>query len=114
MKQDNFHCNACPVRYTINILRGKWKMYVIYQLVQKENVRFNELHRQISGISAVVLKRTLQELQDDNIIKRVQYDEKIPKVEYSLTSFGKELIPIFKEMGKWARKTNPECFNKAN
>jgi DNA-binding HxlR family transcriptional regulator len=80
--------------------------------MQQEKIRFNELQRQIDGISAVVLKRTLNELENDKIINREQYDETPPKVEYSLTSYGKDLIPIFKEMGEWGRRTSQERFDK--
>jgi DNA-binding HxlR family transcriptional regulator len=98
----------CPVKYTLQTLDGKWKLKVIWQLTGQEYIRFNELQRRLDGISTVVLKRTLNELEFDEIINREQYNEVPPKVEYSLTPLGHDLLPVFNAMAEWAEKNNVE------
>lgn len=110
MKKLDADTIACPVKYTIEMLSGKWKMHIIWQLIQQDTIRFNELQRRLTGISTVVLKRMLNELQENKLVNRVQYNEMPPKVEYSLTEYGREMIPIFKSMRTWAAKSYPERF----
>ena len=100
----------CPVDYTLQILSGKWKFSVVWQLAGQKCIRFNELQRHLNGISTVVLKRTLEELQDYEIVHREQYNEVPPRVEYSLTPLGYGLLPVFKAMVDWATENNPEQF----
>ncbi|GLI57950.1 transcriptional regulator [Propionigenium maris DSM 9537] len=101
----------CPVKYTINILSGKWKLKTLWELQGNECIRFNELRRRIEGISNVALKRALLELEEDGIIKRVQYDEVPPKVEYSLTEKGRSLNSAFLEMIKWANTYDSNTYS---
>lgn len=93
----------CPIEYTIELLSGKWKMHVIWQVGKQEVIRFNELRRQLNGISNVMLTQTLQELQEAGVIYRNQYNEVPPRVEYSLTKIGKELLPVFDVLEKWGK-----------
>jgi DNA-binding HxlR family transcriptional regulator len=100
----------CPVKYTLQTLDGKWKLKVIWQLTGQKCIRFNELQRRLDGISTVVLKRTLQELEHSEIIHREQYNEVPPRVEYSLTPLGYDLLPVFNAMAEWAEKNNTNQF----
>lgn len=93
----------CPIEYTIELLSGKWKMHVIWQVGKQGIIRFNELRRQLNGISNVMLTQTLQELQEAGVIHREQYNEVPPRVEYSLTEIGKELLPVFTVLEKWGK-----------
>jgi DNA-binding HxlR family transcriptional regulator len=111
MKETDTSKLLCPVEYTLHILNGKWKLSVVWQLVGQKCIRFNELQRHLDGISTVVLKRTLQELQEYEIVHREQYNEVPPKVEYSLTTLGYGLLPVFKAMVEWATKNNPDQFS---
>lgn len=108
----------CPIEYTMELLSGKWKMHVIWQVSKQDIIRFNELRRQLNGISNVMLTQTLQELQEAGVIYRNQYNEIPPRVEYSLTDRGKELLPVFDVLGKWGMKSGwskPErCESKEN
>jgi len=110
MKNTDITKLKCPVEYTLHILNGKWKLNVVWQLAGQKCIRFNELQRHLDGISTVVLKRTLQGLQDYDIVHREQYNEVPPKVEYSLTPLGYGLLPVFKAMVEWATENNPQQF----
>lgn len=93
-------CN-CPVIYALSILNGKWKLSIIWHLTQQESIRFNELQRNLNGISNLMLSKSLQELQNDKIVSRMQYNSIPPRVEYSLTDLGRSLQPVLKMLGEW-------------
>lgn len=88
--------------YTLSLINGKYKMIVMYWLNEyKAVMRFNELKRCIETISFKTLSRTLKELEQDQLIKRKEYPQIPPKVEYSLSDRGKSLIPILNMMCEW-------------
>lgn len=91
----------CPVRKTLELLNGKWRTYVIYELCKKQSCRFGELKRAIPKVTNTMLTSTLRDLEQLGIVNRVQYNEIPPHVEYSLTQKGKELLPVFMEITKW-------------
>ena len=93
--------NACPMELGINILSGKWKLRILWNLYIKKVVRFNELQRNLGNITTKTLTEQLRELEDKKIIKRTIYPEIPPKVEYSLTETGHSLKPILESMDKW-------------
>lgn len=105
MKRRELSSIPCPIEYTIEVLSGKWKMHVIWQIAKQEFIRFNELRRQLNGISNVMLTHTLQELQKAGVIHREQYNEIPPRVEYSLTDLGKGLLPVFDALGQWGSQS---------
>lgn len=92
---------VCPVEYALDTLAGKWKMYTIFVLSQNETIRFNELQRQVGKISAHMLSRTLGELEESGIVKRIEYKVVPPHVEYFLSDLGKKLIPALNSIGEW-------------
>jgi DNA-binding HxlR family transcriptional regulator len=71
-------------------------------------LRYNELKRNIEGITNMVLTQSLKELESDGIVNRKQYMEIPPRVEYSLTDSGKELIPALKALANWGKKMRNE------
>lgn len=84
---------VCPVATAVSIIGGKWKLLIIRNL--KERLwRFNELQRDIEGISQKVLTDSLRQMIDDGLVYRHDYQEIPPKVEYGLTELGKEMLPI--------------------
>ena len=94
----------CPVKYALDLLNGKWKLRIIWELNQQETIRFNELQRRLQGISSVMLSKSLDELERDQIVRRRQYQEIPPRVEYSLTALGKEIDPALKALGNWGKQ----------
>ena len=96
---------SCPVKYALDILSGKWKMYIMYILTETDGtIRFNELQRQVGGISALMLSRTLTELEDAGLVNRIEYKVIPPHVEYSLTDLGRALTPALNTLGKWGHQ----------
>ena len=87
--------------YTMSLIQGKYKMFILYTLACDEIVRFNEMKKYIGEISCKTLSSTLKELEADGLIHRKEYPQIPPKVEYSLTEKGKSLIPILGEMCDW-------------
>ncbi|MBU3804426.1 MAG: helix-turn-helix transcriptional regulator [Candidatus Cellulosilyticum pullistercoris] len=90
-----------PFGYTLSIISGKWKMVIMYWIIEHQPIRYNELHRKIGTISYRTLSQQLRELEDDGIIIRKEYPQIPPKVEYSLSEKGLSLMPILEEMCKW-------------
>lgn len=88
--------NACPMELGINILSGKWKLRILWNLYIKKVVRFNELQRDLGNITTKTLTEQLRELEDKKIIKRTIYPEIPPKVEYSLTDIGNTIVLCIK------------------
>lgn len=103
----------CPVLYTLHRINGKWKLLILWQLVKHGPMRFNALRREIGDISHVMLSQSLQALQSDGIVKRVQYDEMPLRVEYFLTELGHEMVPVFQAMACWG-KTAKKAERQAN
>ena len=87
--------------YTLSLIKGKYKMTVLYALMEFHVVRFNELKRYIGNISFKTLSSTLKELENDQLVNRVEYPEIPPRVEYSLTERGKTLSPILDALCEW-------------
>lgn len=93
-----------PINKAVEILQGKWKIRVLFELSKADNFRYNELRRTMPAITNTMLTSTLRELADDGLVDRVQFNEIPPRVEYSLTNKGRELLPVFYEIFKWAEK----------
>ena len=90
--------------YTMSLIQGKYKMYILYALAGFGIVRFNELKKYIGSISYKTLSVTLKELEADGLVHREEYPQIPPKVEYSLTERGKSLIPILDQMCTWGEE----------
>jgi DNA-binding HxlR family transcriptional regulator len=91
----------CRVEDALGILVGKWKPIILLHLLQKGTTRFSELKRSVPGITQKMLTKQLRELEDEDIIERVVYPQVPPKVEYSITEYGKSLEPILEAMHEW-------------
>lgn len=90
--------------YTLSLINGKYKMTVLYTLMEFGVVRFNEMKKYISEISYKTLSATLKELEADQLVHRKEYPQIPSKVEYSLTERGRSLIPILDGMCEWGDK----------
>lgn len=92
----------CPIDFTLNLIAGKWKVLIIWELGMGTK-RFTQLERLLPGITRKVLIQQLKELELYQIIERKVYPQIPPKVEYSLTTQGKELFPVFDSLYKWGQ-----------
>ena len=90
--------------YTLSLISGKYKMPILYTLMEYKIVRFNEMKRYIGGISYKTLSSTLKELEADNLVHREEYPQIPPKVEYSLTERGRSLMPFLDGLCDWGDK----------
>jgi len=93
----------CPVSVTLKVIGGKWKPVILFYLNEKER-RFSELGRSLGGITQKMLTKQLREMEADGLVKRKVYPEIPPKVEYSITTYGKTLKPILASMCKWGKE----------
>ena len=90
----------CPVELTLNVVGGKWKVLLLWNM--KGGVkRYGELKKLVPGITHKMLTQQLRELEDDGVISRKVYEIVPPRVEYSLTQRGEQLRPILEMMGQW-------------
>ena len=91
----------CQASITMGLIGGKWKTVILYHLIQGK-LRYNELRKEMPMITERTLSLQLKKLEEDKIINRKVYTSKPPlKVEYSLTDFGKTLIPLLKSIAQW-------------
>ena len=93
--------------YTMSLIQGKYKMFILYALMGYKVVRFNELKKYLKTISYKTLSANLKELEADGLVHREEYPQIPPKVEYSLTERGRSLIPILDSMCEWGRAQPP-------
>jgi DNA-binding HxlR family transcriptional regulator len=94
----------CRVDDALGILVGKWKPIILLHLLKNGTLRFSELKRSMPRITQKMLTNQLRELEDEDIIQRVVYPQVPPKVEYSITDYGKSLEPILEAMHEWGTK----------
>jgi DNA-binding HxlR family transcriptional regulator len=97
-----FDAVNCPVRQVLDRFGDKWSILVIILLGDRGKLRFNELSNAIGDISQKMLTVTLRSLEADGLVTRKMYPEIPPRVEYDLTGLAKSLLPLIKEMVKWA------------
>ena len=91
----------CAVDATMSVIEGRWKTVILCKLYKNGPMRFNQLMKEIDGVSPRILTKQLKEMESDGIIKRTSYPEIPPRVEYSITEKGLSLGPILKAMADW-------------
>lgn len=91
---------ACPVATTVQLNGSKWKLLILRNLLIRP-WRFNELQKDLAGISQKVLTESLRTMEEDGIITRTVFAEVPPKVEYALSELGESMRPIIKVMEQW-------------
>lgn len=94
----------CEIELTLEILSGKWKALLIWNLHLHGVIRYNEFRRLIPSITQKMLTQQLKELEKYGIVSRTVYPSVPPMVEYALTETGQELIPIMEAMDQWGKK----------
>ncbi len=93
----------CPVTAALEVIGGKWKPVILYQL-RNGAMRFGELRRAVPKATQKMLTQQLRDLERDGIIDRFVHAVVPPKVEYSLTNYGRTLKPLLAEMCAWGKK----------
>jgi len=99
--------SPCPVTTTLSVIGGKWKPIILH-IIRTETKRFGEIKQMIPAITQKMLTQQLRELEADGIVGRKVYAVVPPKVEYSLTEYGRSLTPILDAMEAWGRRHNRE------
>jgi len=95
---------TCSVDFAFKRIGGKYKGRILWYLHEQTVLRYGELGRTLPDITTKMLTQTLRELEADNLISRKVYHEVPPKVEYTLTEIGKELIPFISYLKEWGDK----------
>ena len=91
---------ACPVATTVALIGSKWKLLILRNLMARP-WRFNELKKDLNGVSQKVLTDSLRSLEEDGIVTRTVYLEVPPRVEYALSDLGESMRPIIDVMQRW-------------
>lgn len=100
-RRGDYTCSfGCSVEAAFDVISGKWKGVVLFHL-SEGTPRFNELRRRVPAVTQRMLTRQLRELEDDGVIHREVYPEVPPRVEYSLTDYGRTLMPVIASLGQW-------------
>ena len=94
--------NDCPITHSMNIIGNKWTSIIVYALANRK-LRFGELAIRIDKISRKVLSNQLKEMELRGIIVRESFAEIPPRVEYSLTKKGEQLLPILNQLCAWSK-----------
>lgn len=92
----------CPVATTVALIGSKWKLLIMRNLLARP-WRFNELKRDLAGISQKVLTDSLRSMEADGIITRTVYPEVPPRVEYALSELGESMRPVIRSMEEWGK-----------
>ena len=90
----------CPVEATINLIGGKYKSLILWKLMSG-TLRFSQLRKEVPCATPKMLTQQLRELESSGLIHREVYPEVPPKVEYSLTDFGRSIRPVLEAMYSW-------------
>ena len=96
----------CPLEYALEILGGKWKLKILWTIYESKVIRFNQLKREVPGITDLMLAKILKLLAENNIVQRTQFNEIPPRVEYSLTENGLQLVESLSKIRQWVAEQN--------
>lgn len=103
MKELDLQYPTCPIRNVISRISDKWSLLILVNLQAQPVMRYKDIMAAIPDISQKMLSSTLRKLEEDHLISRKMYPEIPPRVEYSLTDMGKELMPAVQLMITWAQ-----------
>ncbi len=98
------HSKKCAVARAVEIIGGKWRLPIIWELSARESMRYNELKRALGGITNIMLTRSLQDLERHGLVRREEREKIPPHVEYSLTESCKRLLPALDIINEWGRE----------
>lgn len=97
---------TCEIEVAFGVIGGKWKPMIIWFLCELGTLRFGQLHHLIPDITHKILTKQLRELEENDLIIRKIYSEVPPRVEYTITDKGNEVLPILDMMCDWSTKNN--------
>ena len=104
----------CPAERAVYFLGGKWKIRILFGLLQKKKMRFGEIKKTLKTITQQMLSKQLKELEVDGIVNRKVIQIMPPNVEYSLTEFGLSVMPILKSFSDWNKRNTRAISVKLN
>ena len=106
LRTNKVSCDSyrCEIEVTLEVIGGKWKSLILWNLGIHESIRYNEFRNMIPDISQKMLTQQLRFLEKNLLINRKIYNQVPPMVEYSLTDLGKKLLPILNEMDIWGKE----------
>ena len=93
--------------YTMSLIQGKYKMFILYTLMEFGVVRFNEMQKYIGTITFKTLSSTLKQLEADGLVIRTEYPQIPPKVEYRITERGHSLMEVLDKLCDWGMENRP-------
>ncbi len=94
---------ACPVATTVQLIGSKWKLLILRNLLVRP-WRFNELKKDLEGISQKVLTDSLRSMEEDGLVNRTVFPEVPPRVEYALSELGESMRPFIQAMAQWGKE----------
>ena len=101
---EQLHGDICPLRLTMDMVGGKWRLSIICLLKDGTPQRYNQIRRGIPGITNVMLSQSLKHLEEYGIVHREQYNEVPVRVEYRLTESGKSLLTVLGQLMDWGNR----------
>lgn len=101
-KQRHVAYSNCPVEAGLDLIAGKWKAIILFRILENTR-RFNELRRLVPGVTQRMLTTQLRELERDGMIHREVFAQVPPRVDYSITEFGRTLAPVLGALEHWAQ-----------
>ncbi|MFO7596181.1 MAG: winged helix-turn-helix transcriptional regulator [Desulfocurvibacter africanus] len=104
----------CSIELSLLVIGGKWKPIILWRLGQDGTLRFGELKRIMPNITQKMLTQQLRELEADGLVRRQVYPEVPPRVEYSLTDFGRSVTPVLEQLCKWGHRFEEEHRRREN
>ncbi len=119
LSQESKLIDVCPIQGVIDVVSKKWALLIVGVLGNRSHTRYNEIMRELRGISPKTLADTLKQLRDSGIVEKQSFNEIPPRVEYSLTKDGQKLREAVIPVIQWAvgRSSHKDCvilqsFNK--
>ena len=103
-KIENARFDDTGYSYTMSLIQGKYKMAILYCLMEYQPVRFNQMRRYLGKVTDRTLSTHLKELEADGLIRRKEYPQIPPKVEYSLTPLGDSLMVVLDQLCTWGEE----------
>lgn len=102
----------CPLTATASMMSKKWHPVIIHRLLQKGPMGFNDLKKEVGGISSKVLSESLEDLEEKEVLNRKVVNQKPFRVKYDLTDRGRQLESTITEMIEWGRENLREAEEK--